>query len=259
VKKLKKEVDAVYARRKEFKDKIAEKQSAIKQKQEEKDKLIKSHLNNVRAYKDWKKLNDQLRGLIQDKKAREIEDNLVNAQENRSSEANKKTKVQQEAEKKVDKAVDGQKEAEKKQMDIAKRRRLCEDEYERMQALLKNKPAAARRAPGMTDYSTQTVETPDDPNKEQKQICESLIMLCEKMLPKSHNQDDSPKKKKRRKKKKLKFDYSNFLKFSKVSIGVPSFQTDLEGCIQDLKDKIKSFSEENVVVSDTVDTKDTPN
>merc|ERR1712073_125136 len=122
--------------------------------------------------------------------------------------------------------------AEKERL-IQEKRQKAVEAYNRMQAKLKE--SAIKPSADFSTASTTTQVMKNDPFQVKKDVCRSLIVLCESMRP--------PARKNKRKKKNSRLVYraDSFAKFNQVGIKIPKYSKQLDETIEALRNKILSY------------------
>lgn len=151
-------------------------------------------------------------------------------------------RVQKEEEKK---RLEKEKKEEAEAQELKKKRERCELKrqkamaaYQQMQNKVKKeaKPVAVVTT---SDKKTPTKVKKGDPHRQEKALCHSLIVLCESMKPKKSSR-------KKRKKTRLVYRADAFSKFNQVGVKLPKNAGDIDGTIEALQAKIRSYDEEVV-------------
>jgi len=227
--------------------------------QAKKSGLDNKYRDDVRSFRDHTRKLNELRSVIAEKEASEQE-----SRENRQQEANRKTKETAKAKEVQEKVEKEKTQAEQKQKDIAERRRLAEEEWARVQAeqkKLRSLQAQAQKSTPDTSETTKVDSNLPDPHREQRLMCEQLIVMC-KTMKANFSPAKSKKKKSQKKLNKMRLTHkpSVFSNFSMAGVRVPTKYGDLDSTVASLEEKILSFSgkteEEEVVGVTDGDQKD---
>lgn len=89
-----------------------------------------------------------------------------------------------------------------------------------------------------------------DPHAADKEMCRSLIVLCDSMVP--------SRKGKKKKKVRLVYRADSFVKFNHVGVKIPKYAKDLPATITALNSRIASYDEEVPTKEVVVEEEETP-
>lgn len=222
---LKKETERVNDEKNEISEEIKD---LATQKQE----LQKAYQQKVKDYEKNRREHADITVAIAMKKNRR-------QKEKETKEVRKKQEQQKHAEE-VKKMKEREEELERQKATEAKRQKAIEA-YNNMQKKLKAKNtslAVARPASGGAKKAA-TSSSRVDPHAAEKEICRSLIVLCESMVP-------TGKKGKKKKKVRLVYRADSFVKFNQVGVKIPKYAKQLGDTIKALNKRIESYDEEPV-------------
>lgn len=235
---------------KEIKDKISVLQT-------QKAQVDEKYRTNLKGYRDnTRKLND-IRQVIAEKEAMENE-----ARENLAHEANRakaQNRNQKHSESRTEQAEAKKQDSERKQMDIAERRRLAEEEWARVQAVQKKRRRLEEKISQESEMAeaTEVKVFKPDPHREERNMCQQLISMCKTMKNNFSPGKKNKKKLKKLNKTRLTHKPSVFSHFATAGVAVPTKYGDLDGCVAALEEKIASFDAEEEEVVGQDDNKDT--
>jgi len=160
-------------------------------------------------------------------------------QKERETKEVKKKHEQHKAAEEVKKMKKREEELERQKATEGKRQKAIEA-YNNMQKKLKAKNtsfAVARPTSGGAK-KVATTSTRVDPHAVEKEICRSLIVLCESMVPTGRS--------KKKKKVRLVYRADSFVKFNQVGVKIPKYAKQLGDTIKALNKRIESYDEEIV-------------
>lgn len=234
-------IKANEAQQKLMKGKLQDAQSKLNQVEDDK----KSGFEKYRSWNDT--FNDLRRAVMQKERDEEEDKAIGQAKENKSSQSSSVASEMKAETKKPENEPKGP------VVNVDDLRAAAKREYEAVQARLKAQRAAAdsQQVPeGSLEEDVKPEAAVDDPHRQEKELCRTLISYCQQNLPKQNTPPSTGgKKKKRRRKKKIRLQHNpaNFTSFAKVGVGIPIWSTDLPKCINDLQARIDNYANQDDV------------
>jgi len=226
---LKKETERVNEEKNEISEEIKELATSKQGTQKEYQKSVKGYEKNRRELGDITvaiamKKNRRMKERVNERESKDI----------RKKQEQHKAAEEVKAEKKREEEMERQKATDVK-------RAKAIEAYNNMQKKLKAKnTSVVASRPSYGGAKKQAVSSNRvDPHAAEKEICRSLIVLCESMAP-------TGRKGKKKKKVRLVYRADSFVKFNQVGVKIPKYAKNLEGTIKALQDRIASYDEEPV-------------
>jgi len=224
---LKKETERVNEEKNEISDEIKDLAKEKNDMQREFRKLLETYEKNRREHADITVAISMKKN--QSRKERESKDIRKKQEQQKAAEEVKRQKLREEE-------LERQKATERK-------RQKAIAAYNAMQKKLKIKgPTVSSKPTGGAKKDPTLTTTKNDPHAAEKEICRSLIVLCESMVP--------MRKGKKKKKQRLVYRADSFVKFNQVGVKIPKYAKQISGTIEALKDRIKAYDEEPAPVKE---------
>jgi len=223
---LKKETERVNEEKNEISEEIKELASSKQGTQKQYQKNVKGYEKNRREFGDITvaiamKKNRRLKARVNERESKDIREKQ---EQHKAAEEVKKEKKREE-------------EMERQKATDVKRAKAIEA-YNNMQKKLKAKnTSVVASRPSYGGAKKQAVSSNRvDPHAAEKEICRSLIVLCQSMAP-------TGRKGKKKKKVRLVYRADSFVKFNQVGVKIPKYAKNLDGTIKALQEKIASYDE----------------
>jgi len=165
-----------------------------------------------------------------------------------NNEIQKRQKKQQAVQE--EKAMKKRAEELERQRATEEKRKKAIEAYNNMQKKLKarNVTSVVSARPSGGAKKAAVASSRSDPHAADKEMCRSLIVLCESMVP--------SRKGKKKKKVRLVYRADSFVKFNQVGVKIPKYAKDLPETIKALNSRIVSYDEE--VPTEKVSMKEEP-